>query len=82
MVETAPGEATAAVTGNGVGEAERVLARLERIRTLEGSRAADAELLAELRGLVRDAEAWARLEGDARAREAASKLRERTEGMS
>jgi hypothetical protein len=40
------------------------------------------ELLAELRALVPEAEAWARAEGDARARTAATKLREEAEGMS
>src|SRR6267378_3810389 len=39
------------------------------------------ELLAELRALVPEAEAWARAEGDARARTAATKLREEAEGM-
>jgi hypothetical protein len=40
------------------------------------------ELLAELRALVPDAEAWARAEGDERARTAATKLREEAGGMS
>lgn len=48
-------------------EARAVLERLERIEALERSGAAAPELLAELRLLVGDAEAWARLEGDARA---------------
>ena len=38
-------------------------------------------LLDELRALVPEAEAWARAEGDARARIAATKLREEAEGM-
>ena len=38
-------------------------------------------LHAELRALVPEAEAWARAEGDARARTAATKLREEAEGM-
>ena len=38
-------------------------------------------LRAELRALVPEAEAWARAEGDARARTAATKLREEAEGM-
>jgi hypothetical protein len=62
-------------------EAERVLSRLERIRVLERDRAAAGEVLGELRELVGEAEAWARLEGDERARSAAAKLREGTEGM-
>jgi hypothetical protein len=38
----------------------RVLARLDRIDALDRSGAATAELLAELRGLLRDAEALVR----------------------
>lgn len=63
------------------GEAAGVLARLERIEALRAGGSA-AELLDELRALVPEAEAWARAEGDARARAAASKLREEAEGMS
>jgi hypothetical protein len=65
-------------------EAERVLARLTRIETLRtGARSGAGlpQLLAELRALVPEAEAWARAEGDARARTAATKLREGAEGM-
>ena len=58
-----------------------VLARLERIEALRMGGPA-RELLDELRALVPEAEAWARAEGDARARAAASKLREEAEGMS
>ena len=67
-------------------ETNRVLARLRRIEELR----AGAELqkgpqarvlLDELRALVPEAEAWARAEGDARARIAAMKLREEAEGM-
>jgi hypothetical protein len=39
-------------------EAERVLTRLRRIEALERERAAPQLLLAELRELVREAEAW------------------------
>ncbi len=61
-------------------EAARVLTRLERIEALD--RTADAPaLIAELRALVGEAEAWARTEGDERARAAAQKLREGAEGM-
>jgi hypothetical protein len=67
-------------------ETDRVIARLARIEELRAGRLpggrADHELLAELRALVPEAEAWARVEGDARARAAASKLREGAEGMS
>ena len=39
-------------------------------------------VLDELRALVREAEAWARLEGDERARSAVVRLRQEAEGMS
>jgi hypothetical protein len=55
-------------------EAERVLERLRRIRELERRRAPAATMLPELRQLVGEAEAWARLEGDERARAAAAEL--------
>jgi hypothetical protein len=65
-------------------EAARVLARLTRIEELRvsGAHGGDdgPQLLAELRALVPEAEAWARTEGDARARTAATKLREEAEG--
>jgi hypothetical protein len=50
-----------------VDEARAVIDRLERIDMLERGGAPPAVLLDELRGLVRDAEAWARLERDERA---------------
>jgi hypothetical protein len=50
-----------------VEEARAVLERLERIEALERGGAPAPELLDELRALVREAEAWARLEGDDRA---------------
>jgi hypothetical protein len=53
-----------------VEEARAVLQRLERIEALERGGAAAPELLDEVRALVREAEAWARHEGDARAAEA------------
>jgi len=61
-------------------ETKRVLARLRRIEELREGAAASV-LLDELRALVPEAEAWARAEGDARARVAATKLREEAEGM-
>jgi len=61
-------------------ETNRVLARLRRIEELREGGAASV-LLAELRALVPEAEAWARAEGDARARVAATKLRQEAEGM-
>jgi hypothetical protein len=50
-----------------VEEARAVLERLERIDALERRGADPQELLGELRALVREAEAWARVEGDERA---------------
>ncbi len=58
----------------GMDEARAVLQRLERIEALEREGASPAALLAEMQALVREAEAWARLEGDERASEAAAAL--------
>ena len=58
-------------------EARAVMTRLERIAALEREGAHPAAVLAELRELVHEAEAWARLEGDARATAAASAIAER-----
>ena len=55
-------------------EARAVLRRLERIETLDRERAPAEELLAELRELAREAEAWATREGDARAAAAAAMI--------
>jgi hypothetical protein len=64
-------------------EAERVIERLARIDALHGAPSrSPGGLLDELRALVGEAEAWARLEGDVRARSAVAKLREEAEGMS
>ena len=49
-------------------EARAVLARLDRIETLEREGAPPGALLEELRGLVQAAEVWVRVEGDERAR--------------
>jgi hypothetical protein len=43
-------------------EARRVLARLERIETLQREHALPGDLLAEVRALLHEAEAWARVE--------------------
>jgi hypothetical protein len=61
-------------------ETDAVLQRLRRIERLRVS-AAPGVVLDELRLLVPEAEAWARAEGDARARAAVQKLREEAEGM-
>lgn len=50
-------------------EARAVMDRLERIESLERDGASPAAMLEELRGLVRDAERWVRIDGDGRARE-------------
>ena len=63
-------------------EARAVIERLERIEALDRGRVDPGVVLGELRALVGEAEAWARLEGDARARAAADKLRGEAEGMS
>jgi hypothetical protein len=55
-------------------EARAVLARLERIETLDRQGAAAPALLAELRELVREATEWADVEGDPDARAAAEAL--------
>ena len=57
-------------------DATHVLRRLERIDALGRERGAPEQLLDELRALVREAEAWARSEGDARATAAAARLGE------
>jgi hypothetical protein len=51
-------------------EARAVLARLDRIEILEREDAPPGVLLEELRGLVHDAEVWARTEGGERAKDA------------
>lgn len=53
-------------------EARAVLGRLERIEKLDRSGAPAPAVLDELRALVREAEAWARVDGDERARAAVS----------
>jgi hypothetical protein len=57
-------------------EARRILERLQRIDALEQAAASPAELLAELRGLLLDAEAWVHVEGGEAAEEAVATLRE------
>lgn len=48
----------------GMDEARAVLERLERIERLDRTRAPAELLLAELRALVAEAEAWSRREGE------------------
>jgi hypothetical protein len=55
-------------------EARAVIHRLDRIEALEREGATPAAVLAELQELVREAEAWARLEGDERATAAAEAI--------
>jgi hypothetical protein len=61
-------------------EARAVMERLDRIETLERERAHPAALLAELRELVCEAEAWARVEADERATQAVERCREALAG--
>ncbi len=56
-------------------EAEHVLERLERIDALRAAAAPPAELLAELRSLLEEAEAWARTEGGDAGEAAVARLR-------
>jgi hypothetical protein len=58
-----------------VDESEAVLRRLERIEQLDRSDAPAADLVAELRCLVAEAEAWSRREGDAAGQRAVQDLR-------
>jgi hypothetical protein len=67
-----------------VDEARRVLNRLERIEALDREHALPGALLAELRALLSEAEAWVRAEGAApdEAREALHRCRQMLEGTS
>jgi hypothetical protein len=56
-------------------EARRVLERLDRIESMQRAEAGPAELLGELRALLREAEAWARAEGGDAGEAAAARLR-------
>jgi hypothetical protein len=60
-------------------EARRVIDRLARIEALDRATADPAELLAEVRGLLHDAESWVRVEGGDTADEAVIRLREALE---
>ena len=57
-------------------EARAVTERLNRIELLEREGAQPQALLAELRELVREAEAWVRKEGDERAELAVERCKE------
>ncbi|MFL6067790.1 MAG: hypothetical protein ACJ74N_08640 [Gaiellaceae bacterium] len=57
-------------------EAHAVIERLNRIEALEREHAPAPMLLAELRELVREAEAWVRIEGDERAEQAVELCKE------
>jgi hypothetical protein len=65
-----------------VDEADRVVRRLELIVSLDRDAVPPARLLGALRALVREAEEWARLEGDERACSAVVNLQRGAEGMS
>jgi hypothetical protein len=62
--------------GRGMDEARAVLGRLERIEALERTGAPPRALLDELRALVVEAEAWARVDGDERAKAAVERVDE------
>ena len=53
-----------------------MIERLERIEALDREAASPAELLAELRGLLHEAEAWVRVEGGDAADDAVIRLRD------
>jgi hypothetical protein len=59
-----------------VDEARAVMRRLDRIEALEREGAHPTTVLAELRELVREAEAWSRIEGDERAQRAVERVEE------
>ena len=61
-------------------EARAVLQRLQRIELLDRERADPRTVLAELRELVREAEAWVRVEGDDRAEAAVERCKEAMAG--
>jgi hypothetical protein len=61
--------------GRQMEEARRVLERLDRIESMQKADAGPAELLAELRALLTEAEEWARAEGGAAGEHAAARLR-------
>jgi hypothetical protein len=56
-------------------EARKVIERLERIEALDRATADPVELLAEVRGLLHDAEAWVRMEGGEAGEDAVARLR-------
>jgi len=56
-------------------ESRAILERLRRIEALDRRRAPPAVILAELRGLLGDAEAWSRAEGGEDAKRAVAGLR-------
>jgi hypothetical protein len=62
-------------------EDARVLRRLERIEALDRRTVPAERLLGELRALVREAEAWARLDGDRREHAAPPELGGKVGGM-
>jgi hypothetical protein len=57
-------------------EARSVLERFERIESMRRANAGPVELLGELRALLREAEAWTRVEGGEAGDAAVARLRE------
>ena len=56
-------------------EVRRVIERLERIEALDRATTSPVELLAEVRALLQEAEAWVKVEGGDAADEAVTRLR-------
>lgn len=57
-------------------EARSVLERFDRIESMRRANAGPAELLGELRALLREAEAWVRVEGGDAGDDAVARLRQ------
>jgi len=57
-------------------EARSVLERFDRIESMRRANAGPAELLGELRALLREAEAWVRVEGCDAGVDAVARLRQ------
>ena len=57
-------------------EARSVLERFDRIESMRRANAGPAELLGELRALLREAEAWVRVEGGDAGVDAVARLRQ------
>jgi hypothetical protein len=81
QAEKLAGGVHVAIEERGGVEAARVQRRLERIEELDRKRAPAGQLLGELRALVHEAEAWARVHSDEGEADVAEKVGEEVEGM-